>query len=50
MVDDFFSRFTIVSESSMNDHIDILLLLKSLPSPIKNYSLYRMELINFQVF
>lgn len=34
LVDQFLSKFTIVSESSMNEHMDIMLMLKALPNKI----------------
>ena len=33
-IDEFLTKFTIVSESSMNDHLDIMLMLKALPNKI----------------
>lgn len=39
VVDEFLTKFTIVSESSMNDHLDIMLMLKALPNKIMEYSL-----------
>ncbi len=34
LADEFLSKFTIVTEESMNEHIDILLMLKALPNRI----------------
>jgi hypothetical protein len=34
LVDEFLSKFTIVTEESMNEHIDILLMLKAMPNRI----------------
>ena len=34
LVDEFLSKFTIVTEESMNEHIDILLMLKAMPNKI----------------
>jgi uncharacterized protein YueI len=34
IVDEFLTKFTIVSESSMNEHLDIMLMLKALPNKI----------------
>ena len=34
LVDTFLTKFTIVSESSMNEHMDIMLMLKALPNKI----------------
>lgn len=39
IVDDFLTKFTIVSESSMNEHLDIMLMLKALPNKILESSL-----------
>lgn len=32
LVDEFLTKFTIVSESSMNEHLDIMLMIKALPN------------------
>jgi hypothetical protein len=34
LVDSFLTKFTIVSESSMNEHMDIMLMLKALPNRV----------------
>jgi len=39
MVDEFLTKFTIVSESSMNEHLDIMLMLKALPNKVMKNSL-----------
>ena len=39
IVDSFLSKFTIISESSMNDHMDIVLMLKALPNKVIPYTL-----------
>ena len=49
-VDAFLSKFTIVSESSMNEHIDIMLMLKALPNKVTAYSIEQTEMFNFRVF
>jgi hypothetical protein len=43
IVDEFLTKFTIVSESSMNDHLDILLMLKALPNKIIDYTFDQTE-------
>jgi len=50
IVDEFLSKFTIVSESSMNEHLDIMLMLKALPNKIMKNSLEQTEMFNFRVF
>lgn len=50
MVDDFLTKFTIVSESSMNEHLDIMLMLKALPNKIMENSLVLTEMFNFRIF
>ena len=50
LVDSFLTRFTIVSESSLNEHLDIMLMLKALPNTITNFSLEQIEMFNFRVF
>ena len=39
LVDYFLTKFTIVSESSMNEHLDIMLMLKALPNKIDEHIL-----------
>jgi hypothetical protein len=39
LVDEFLTKFTIVSESSMNEHLDIMLMLKALPNKVMKNSL-----------
>lgn len=50
IVDDFLTKFTIVSESSMNEHLDIMLMLKALPNKIMSKSLEQTEMFNFRIF
>lgn len=50
IVDDFLTKFTIVSESSMNEHLDIMLMLKALPNKILESSLDQTEMFNFRIF
>jgi hypothetical protein len=50
LVDHFLTRFTIVSESSLNEHIDIMLMLKALPNKITPLSLEEIEMFNFRIF
>lgn len=50
IVDEFLTKFTIVSESSMNDHLDIMLMLKALPNKIMDYSLDSTDQFNFRTF
>ncbi len=49
-VDLFLSKFTIVSESSMNEHIDIMLMLKALPNKATKHTIEQIEMFNFRVF
>jgi hypothetical protein len=39
LVDKFLSRFTIISESSVSEHLDIMLMLKALPNKVNEFSL-----------
>lgn len=39
LVDAFLTKFTIVSESSLNEHLDIMLMLKALPNKLTLLSL-----------
>jgi uncharacterized protein YueI len=39
LADKFLTNFTIVSENSLNEHLDILLMLKALPNKIMSYNL-----------
>ena len=50
LVDKFLSKFTIVTESSMSDHLDIKLLLKALPNKILANSINLTEMFNFRIF
>jgi hypothetical protein len=50
IVDMFLTKFTIVSESSMNEHLDIMLMLKALPNRIMENSLQQTEMFNFRIF
>ena len=50
LVDEFLTKFTIVSESSMNEHLDIMLMLKALPNKIMDYTLDETEQFSFRVF
>lgn len=50
LVDEFLTRFTIVSESSLNEHLDIMLMLKALPNRVNGLSLFSIEMFNFRVF
>jgi hypothetical protein len=49
-VDKFLSQFTIVTESSMNEHLDIMLMLKALPNKIMDNTLESIEKFNFRIF
>lgn len=50
LVDEFLTKFTIVSESSMNEHLDIMLMLKALPNKVMDYTLTVTEQFNFRIF
>jgi hypothetical protein len=50
VVDSFLSKFTIVSESSMNEHIDIMLMLKALPNRVTRHTLDQIQMFNFRIF
>ena len=50
LVDLFLKRFTILSENSINEHLDILLMLKALPNKIMKFNLDTAEMFNFKVF
>ena len=50
LVDEFLTRFTIVTESSLNEHLDIMLTLKAIPNKITTYTLDQMEMFNFRIF
>lgn len=50
LVDTFLTKFTIVSESSMNEHLDIMLMLKALPNKIMDHTLLSTEMFNFRIF
>lgn len=50
LVDSFLSKFTIVSENSYNEHLDIFLMLRALPNKILNYNIELTELFHFRIF
>lgn len=50
LIDTFLTRFTIVSENSLNEHLDIMLMIKALPNRINNSTLYQQEMFNFRIF
>ena len=50
IVDEFLTKFTIVSESSMNEHLDIMLMLKALPNKVMEKSIEQIEMFNFRIF
>ena len=50
IVDSFLSKFTIVSENSLNEHLDIILMLRALPNKVTPLSLNQIEMFNFRVF
>jgi len=50
LADEFLTKFTIVSESSMNEHLDILLMLKALPNKLMETNLEDVELFHFRIF
>jgi len=50
LVDQFLSMFTIVSENSQNEHLDIFLMLKALPNKILEYNLDQSQNFNFKIF
>jgi hypothetical protein len=50
LIDQFLTKFTIVSESSMNEHMDIILMLKALPNKVTQHTIEQIEMFNFRVF
>ncbi len=50
LADDFLMKFTVISESSMNDHLDLVLMISALPNKVVSYTLDQIELFNFSVF
>lgn len=50
LVDYFLTKFTIVSESSLSEHLDILLMLKALPNKIFEKNILDTEMFNFRTF
>jgi len=49
-MEQFLSKFTIISEQSENDHIDIILILKAIPYKIDPINIKRIDLFQFRVF
>lgn len=50
LADEFLSKFTIVSESSLNQHIDIHLVMKALPGKIQEENFHHAELFLLELF
>lgn len=50
LVDQFLTKFTIVSESSLNEHLDIMLMIKALPNKVTQVTIEQTEMFNFRVF
>ena len=50
IISNFLNEFTIVSESSVNEHLDILLMLKALPNNIIKFNLSNAEMYRFKIF
>ena len=50
LVDAFLTKFTIVSESSLNEHLDIMLMIKALPNRVTQVTLEQTEMFCFRVF
>ena len=49
IVDEFLTRFTLTTENSQNEHVDLMIMLKALPNKIVESSLYSSELFNFRI-
>ena len=50
LVDEFLTQFTIVSESSMNEHLDIMLMLKALPNKLLLEDVQQVKMFQFRIF
>lgn len=46
----FLNKFTIVSENSINEHLDILLMLRALPNKIRDDTVDQTDQFNFKIF
>ena len=46
----FLNKFTIVSESSVNEHLDIMLMLRALPNKIREENVEQTDQFNFKIF
>jgi hypothetical protein len=49
IVELFLSKFTLVTENSLNDHLDIMLMIKALPNRITHHTLKTIEQFNFKI-
>ena len=49
LVDEFLTKFTIVTEQSISDHLDIMLILKALPKRIDQNNLEQIDNIDFLI-
>ena len=46
----FINQFAIISEQSISTDVNLILILKALPSKIQIYELKRVESFNFKIF
>jgi hypothetical protein len=49
MVEHFLNRFVLSNESSANDHIDLMIMIKAIPNKILEDTVTVVELFNFRV-
>ncbi|CDW75745.1 UNKNOWN [Stylonychia lemnae] len=49
-INQFFNNFVIVSESSLSEHIDIVMFLRALPDRINAENIHKVKLFNFKIF
>ena len=50
LVEEFLNKFVVMSESSILDHVNIILMLKAIPTQIVDYNIEQNELFNFKIF
>jgi len=50
LINEFIGRFAIISESSANNHLDIVLVMKALPQKVTEANVLSIEMYNFKIF
>ena len=49
IIDAFLTKFTIVTENSQNEHVDVQIMLKAMPNKVLEGTLGQVDLFNFKI-